>query len=73
MILMPTAVRECQCRTPGSSKDSPFIYAHHAAQLLNILHEVPGGILIQTQMGRGTAAAPLIKQENAPLGQIEEF
>src|SRR5690606_6079103 len=43
-----------------------------AAQSLHVAHQMPGGVVLQACMRRGTAAAALVEQQHVVAGGIEE-
>src|SRR5882762_5837462 len=70
-LRMGFRISECERAAPGAAKDLPAIDAEMRAQSLDVCHEIPGGILFQTRVGRALAGAALIEKNNSIDFRVE--
>src|SRR5690606_37071965 len=57
---------------PGAAEQLPAIDLQVLAQLLEVRHQVPGGVLLEARVRRAAPATALIEQDDAIDGGIEE-
>lgn len=58
-------VGQGQGRTPRAAEQHPFVDAQVLADALQVLDQVPGGVVLQARMGRGAATAALVEGDDA--------
>ncbi len=66
-------IGERQRRSPGAAEHQPLLDAGHFAQPLDIGHQMPGGVVVQTGVRTGAATAALIEQQNLVALGIEQL
>lgn len=64
-------VGERQRRAPRSPKDDPLVDAEVLPQLLDVLDEVPGRVLLERGVRGRLPRAPLVEQDAAVVGGIK--
>ena len=64
------SIGERQRRAPGAAEDLPTIDADLAAQLLHVVDEMPGRILVQAGVRRRASAAALVEQDDAVARRV---
>ena len=71
-LRMGGSVGEGEGRAPGSAEHGPALHTRLDPQALDILDQGPGGIVLETGVGTGEAATPLVEQRHPPAGRVEE-
>src|SRR6478672_3813369 len=67
---MGLGVGERKCRAPGAAEHLPALYSEMLAQLLDIVDEMPGGVLVDAGMRRRAPASALVEQHDAVAVRI---
>ena len=61
-----------QGRAPGATEHHPALDAQGGTDALAVGHQIPGGVVDEVGVGRGTSAAALVEQDDAIAGRIKE-
>ncbi len=69
---MPLRIGQGQGRPPGAAEQHPLLDAQVLTQSLDVLDQVPGGVVFQAGIGRGATAAALVEGDDAIEVGIEE-
>src|SRR5687767_6124100 len=68
---MRLRVGEGERTAPGAAEHQPALDAELLAQLLDVVDQVPGGVVFEAGVGRALAAAALVQQNDAVMRWIE--
>lgn len=68
---MGLRVGQRQGRPPGAAEQHPALDAQVLADALHVLHQVPGGVVLQAGVRRGAPAAALVEGDDAVQGRVE--
>lgn len=69
---MGLRVGQRQGRAPGTAEQHPLLDTQVLAQALHVRHQLPGAVLLQAGVGRGTAATALVEGDDTVEVGIEE-
>src|SRR5688500_8005964 len=67
---MRLCISQCQRTAPRTAEDLPLVDPKMLAQLFDISHEVPRGVLFKRRVRRAFTRATLIQQDNAVAVRI---
>ncbi|MNL64407.1 hypothetical protein D3C87_1886180 [compost metagenome] len=70
-LRMGLRVGQGQGRTPGATEQHPFFNAQVLADALEVGDQIPGGVVFQARVGRGSTATTLVESDNAIQVWIE--
>jgi hypothetical protein len=65
-------IRQAERAAPRATEHLPALDAEVRAQLLDVAHQMPGGVFLQARERRAAAAAALIEQHDAIARGIKE-
>ena len=72
-LRMGLRIGQRQGRTPAAAEHLPAVDRKVPAQRLDVGHQVPGGVVHQVGVRRGTAGATLVEQDDPVLRRIVEL
>ncbi|CFP67388.1 Uncharacterised protein [Bordetella pertussis] len=74
MLRVGLRVSQRQGRAPRAAEHQPALGAHHfGAQVLDVGHQVPGGVVLQAGVRQRAAAAALVEQQHVVAARVEQL
>ena len=70
-LRMGFSIGQPQSAAPGAAEDQPFFNAQMLTDTFDVGHQIPGGVIRQFRMRRGTPATALIEQHDAIALRVE--